>query len=260
MIRIHRPRRIPAILRTKGMLAKQQDRAAYAASPTAYASGAKTFAFDRGIYGHESVKQALCDAQHGKCCFCESPVTHVASGDVEHFRPKAAVAQDDAGPLTRPGYFWLAYEWKNLLFCCENCNRRHKRSLFPLHNPARRATLPSHQLRRERPLFVDPAAEEPSRHVGFRAEEAVACEGSREGQATIEALGLNRPALVKARLIWLEWIKAVRESYELLTIRKAKGTASDQEQVHLQVIEAKLSWCQTDPAPYAAMVRAFLAS
>ncbi len=80
------------------------------------------------IYAAPDVKQTLKDMQHGKCCFCESKITHIAYGDVEHFRPKKAVLQD--GQLERPGYYWLAYTWENLLFSCELCNRREKGAWF----------------------------------------------------------------------------------------------------------------------------------
>ena len=61
----------------------------------------------------------LLKAQHDKCCFCESKVTQVAYGDVEHYRPKAGYRQEHGAPLGRPGYYLLAYEWSNLMFCCQ---------------------------------------------------------------------------------------------------------------------------------------------
>ena len=51
--------------------------------------------FDSSLYGAPDVKQTLIEIQHGKCCFCESKITHIAYGDVEHFRPKKAVQEDD---------------------------------------------------------------------------------------------------------------------------------------------------------------------
>jgi hypothetical protein len=106
------------------------------------------------------VKAALRIAQHDKCGFCESKVTHVAFGDVEHFRPKAAFRAIQGDALTRPGYYWLAYEWTNLLFACEPCNRRHKGNLFPLVDEATRARSHTDDITRETPLFIDPTAED----------------------------------------------------------------------------------------------------
>ena len=118
----------------------------YDSSPDSYKSGAKAFAsrdFESGIYGAKSVKQALQKAQHGKCAFCESKITHIAYGDVEHFRPKAGYRQCPKDPLVRPGYYRLAYEWSNLFFCCTLCNQRFKGNHFPLADPARRAQIAS---------------------------------------------------------------------------------------------------------------------
>ncbi len=78
--------------------------------------------------------------QHDKCAFCESKVSAIAYGDVEHFRPKAGYQQSHDDDLQRPGYYWLAYEWSNLFFSCSICNQQGKRNVFPLANPRRRAT------------------------------------------------------------------------------------------------------------------------
>jgi hypothetical protein len=103
-----------------------------------YCAGTRTFSFDPAIYGDVAVKAALVAAQHKKCCFCESIVG--TDGDVEHFRPKAACRQTSGDALTRPGYYWLAYDWSNLLLACGPCNQRHKGNLFPLADPSRRVT------------------------------------------------------------------------------------------------------------------------
>src|SRR4051812_33987010 len=116
MIRVRRPPAVPAVLRTRGVPAGQAFCSAYNANPADYQSGAEKFPFDAEIYGAEEVKTALRIAQHDKCCFCESKVPHISPGDIEHFRPKAAVRQRPDGPLLRPGYYWLTYEWTNLFF------------------------------------------------------------------------------------------------------------------------------------------------
>ena len=90
---------------------------------TGFAAGVRSFEFSSDVYGHESVKSALKNLQHGKCCFCEAKVSHVSHGDVEHFRPKAGYQIDENAPLVRPGYFWLAYDFSNLFFACQICNQ-----------------------------------------------------------------------------------------------------------------------------------------
>src|SRR6266478_5588143 len=54
-------------------------------------------------------RSLLAQLFHEKCAFCESPLLATGFGDFEHYRPKATVNED----AKHPGYFWLAYDWKN---------------------------------------------------------------------------------------------------------------------------------------------------
>jgi hypothetical protein len=128
VIRIKKPTQAPAVLLNRGVKSARQFCEQYDADAEAYMNGSAKFGFNAGLYRSRSVKIALQKAQHDKCAICESEVTHIAYGDVEHFRPKAAYRQSASGPLVRPGYYWLAYDWSNLLFCCQLCNQRFKRA------------------------------------------------------------------------------------------------------------------------------------
>jgi len=80
----------------------------------------------------------------GKCAYCETHIEQARQpGHAEHFRPKAGIRNrgrtrsrgiDGAGNVVEhPGYFWLAYSWKNLLPCCQLCNTgRGKNNQFPI--------------------------------------------------------------------------------------------------------------------------------
>ena len=111
MIRVERPATPPAILLAEGAAKTLEDCAGFDGK-------AKSFTFDSDIYGHKTVKDALVEMHHGKCCYCESRVRHIAPGTIDHFRPKSAVQQSPGDPLLFPGYYWLAYTWVNLLFLC----------------------------------------------------------------------------------------------------------------------------------------------
>ncbi|HEY0481955.1 MAG TPA: hypothetical protein VGD37_30765, partial [Kofleriaceae bacterium] len=185
----------PEILRSDGAARREAHEAEVDADRAAFEAGDATLAFDRRIYGHPSVKAALVAMQHEKCAFCEAKPLHVSDGDVEHFRPKGAVRQADSEPMQRPGYYWLAYDWQNLLFACERCNRRHKKNLFPLSEPARRARSHRDAAAGEAPVFIDPSAEDPERYISFREHVPIAVGGNVRGEQTIDALGLRRPAL-----------------------------------------------------------------
>ncbi len=83
-----------------------------------------------------------------KCAYCESGNPVRWSVQVEHFRPKGEVSfrTEEDGPLhvattsdpdekeiDHPGYFWLAYNWRNLLPCCAHCNSgKGKNTQFPI--------------------------------------------------------------------------------------------------------------------------------
>jgi uncharacterized protein (TIGR02646 family) len=71
-------------------------------------------------YSHTQIKSALVDMFHGKCAYCESKITVVTYGAIEHFYPKST-------------YVNLTFEWKNLLLSCDVCNdTNHKGTKFPL--------------------------------------------------------------------------------------------------------------------------------
>lgn len=72
------------------------------------------------VYSEKSVRKVLLKMFHGKCAYCESKITAIYNGDIEHFRPKGKI--HNANP-SRPGYFWLASDWDNLLFACPFCNQ-----------------------------------------------------------------------------------------------------------------------------------------
>ncbi|MBB6048358.1 hypothetical protein [Armatimonas rosea] len=154
----------------------------------AVARGEETLSFSE-IYRDPEVKQALRQAQQEKCCFCEARIG--GEGDIEHFRPKAAVRQSETEPLEKPGYWWLAYTWSNLLLCCTHCNQREKKNLFPLTDSTRRVKTPDAPLTDEEPLFIDPASIDPSEHLTFDRDEPRGL--TEKGQRTIVALGLDDP-------------------------------------------------------------------
>jgi uncharacterized protein (TIGR02646 family) len=263
MIRVKKPARPPAVLRTQGRSLTKSLCKDYDTFSADYCSGTRKFDFDAAIYGDESVKNALREAQHGKCCFCEAKITHIAYGDVEHFRPKAGYRQHPNSPLSRPGYYWLAYEWANLLLCCQICNQRHKRNLFPLQDPAQRATVHTNDLAKEQPLFINPATVDPALYIEFREEVAYPIDDNPMGRATINGLQLNRDELCQRRLTVLELLVALKESQDLLAHELAEGTIADARlrkewRRRLKCNAALFRKHQQDSAEYAAMARAFL--
>jgi hypothetical protein len=76
-----------------------------------------------------------------KCAYCEAEFSRYY-GDAEHYRPKSSVRTWDAQgarkfancdvpdhalggtprSIRHPGYFWLAYDWRNIIPACVMCN------------------------------------------------------------------------------------------------------------------------------------------
>ena len=190
------PKALKAFIR-KGEVENRENCAAYDRSPEDYRSGREKFEFNAKIYGSRTVKNALLHAQHGKCCYCESKFRANSPGDVEHYRPKRAVKQRDGQSIEYPGYYWLAYDWNNLLVSCEVCNRSHKKNLFPLKNPDARARSHHERIADERPLFINPGFEDPRKHIRFQGPTLFCC--TEFGRAMIDGMDLNRHDLKEDR-------------------------------------------------------------
>jgi len=209
MIRISKPAIAPTHL-DRGVAVTAANCAAFDAESLLFIEGLEGFDFDTGIYGHASVKSQLETAQHGKCCYCENRFRAAAPGDVEHFRPKKGVRQNNGHPIEYPGYYWLAYSWSNLYFVCPNCNRSGKRSFFPLRDSTKRARIHTDNIQHEQPLLVDPGGpDDPRDHIQFHGE--VAKGVTAKGRQTVKTLQLDRQALNEERLVEANRIKMMRD-------------------------------------------------
>ncbi len=166
--------------------------------------------FDFKAYGHRDVREALDALFHYKCAYCETYYGASQPVDVEHYRPKGAIV-DDGGKRQKPGYYWLASDWDNLLPSCIDCNRKRghgasdgaerlqhgKANQFPIAGT--RALEPVQDIDKlERPLLLHPCRDDPSLNLSFD-DEGLIRGLTEEGRASIKVLGLTRWGLVKAR-------------------------------------------------------------
>ena len=224
-----------------------------------YLNGSKSFSgeFDAKVYGANSVKNALRKEQYDKCCFCESKVTQISYGDVEHFRPKAGYRQRRKDPLGRPGYYWLAYEWSNLLFCCQLCNQRFKQNLFPLVDPSRRALTHRDDLSLEGPLLLHPRHEDPAEFLGFHEEYLIAIDGNVRGETTLSVLGLNREELAEVRRDELKKLKKLIKA-RIQIGREIEDHPSSEGVALLAELDDHFRELVQDSAQFAAMTKAAL--
>ena len=131
-----------------------------------------------------SFKKPLEELFHDKCAYCESHLQTVAFGVVEAFRPKSI-------------YWWLAYEWENMLLSCEVCNVA-KANRFPIMGKVAKPGVRGRDLLAEQPLLLDPCLDLPEEHLAFKERGEVVGLTPR-GEASIDVLHLNRSGLVDAR-------------------------------------------------------------
>lgn len=174
---------------------------------------------------------------HGKCAFCESEIYSNQHGDLDHYRPKGGVSGPD-GPVkiagtgqNHPGYYWLAYDWRNLLPTCQLCNQPNKQrsggkrigkwTSFPLKDETTRAIRPGDE-KNEDPLLINPTVDDPADHLQLDSVTLVysAKNGSLKGQPSIDILGLNDRELPVLR-------RAVYETTYMQTLTSMQYIAVD---------------------------------
>lgn len=138
-----------------------------------------------------------------KCAYCEESIAS-QDGDVEHFRPKRRVSDNNREVVNgHNGYYWLAYDWKNLLPCCLKCNQLKiwdkaegkfwigKQDRFPLEDGSPRVFSHTEDLAIERPLLINPLIEEPEDHLSVETSTGIMKWQTIRGRACIDMFGLN---------------------------------------------------------------------
>jgi len=118
-------------------------------------------------YGAEDVRKKLKTMYHDKCAYCENKDEEDI--EVEHYRPKNEVKGE-----VHEGYYWLCFEWTNLLPSCHVCNKANfkgtnfpidsNRVFHPLYKLNQEldfdsSKLNSDYLKNEKPLLLNPEQE-----------------------------------------------------------------------------------------------------
>jgi 5-methylcytosine-specific restriction endonuclease McrA len=133
-------------------------------------------------YKADGLKIHLRSESSDKCAYCESKITHVYWGDVEHIRPKSLFPRDrlDVG---------------NLCIACAKCNNLkldYWSDELPLVNP-----------------FIDEPADELVSFGAWIARQP----GSDRGRMTVSRLGLNRPELLERRQERWQLLQPLADQY-----------------------------------------------
>lgn len=183
------------------------------------------------------VEDQLAITYLNKCAYCE----RLEKADIEHYRPKKSVTGEP-----HDGYYWLCYEWTNLLPSCVKCNRdgaknTHfpilgKRQLAPLFLLNRAIDLNCNKasekpLIDEIPYLLHPEIDNPDFFFKFELDSSgegirlVGIDADGRGVKTIEICKLNRQELRLHRQ--REVIDPFVESIEASFVRLSNGDIDD---------------------------------
>jgi len=172
----------------------------------------------------------LRNAFRGKCAYCESKVTDTEWGDADHYRPKGRVVVKRGGKQTivnrngthHPGYFWIAYDWHNVLPSCKRCNTERKLDWFPVANShvfsPDECSSCAEMDEVEGPLLLSPYRGgdlHPRKHLKFGKRGGVSANRSRMGRVSVDVYCLRRKDLTESRKqaqenAWLRYLDLLK--------------------------------------------------
>lgn len=168
---------------------------------------------------YKKSKKALEKQFYKKCAYCETNYTASSDTWIEHYRPKTK-------------YYWLTYEWSNLLPPCIKC-KRTKRDNFPLINElvqVKLAPITKGQLNKkkliadqaplinEEPYIIHPKIDNPEKFLDFELDpnyegiKIIGTDNKKRGKTTIQICALNRPELIDNR--YTSVISTIIETFE----------------------------------------------
>jgi uncharacterized protein (TIGR02646 family) len=238
--------------------------------------------FNFTVYKNPELTRALARIFGTKCAYCESRFGAVTPREIEHFRPKSEI-ETGSGSL-RPGYFWLAGEWDNLLVSCVDCNRPRyhqvpgqpeevklgKGTQFPLSDESKRVRsrgipLADEELVRE---LLNPCVDSPEQHLTFDDDglihPMVTANGDESvmGSKSIFVCALQRKGLVENRLVVLNDLKFKISQLIFLTKNqnelKKTGSSVAANAAQIRAATHALKELFKRDAPYQAMLRYWL--
>ena len=133
-------------------------------------------------YRHQDVKASIINETAGKCAYCESRITHVYWGEVEHIKPK------NPFPESRLDY-------DNLTLACAICNNK-KGDYYSEETP-----------------ILHPYDDIPADHLVGLGALIWHRNASPRGQRTIVLLDLNRAALNERRFECIQRLSELADRY-----------------------------------------------
>lgn len=213
--------------------------------------------YDTEDESRSKVEDQLALSYHNKCAYCE----RLCKADVEHYRPKKKVNGDNK----HEGYYWLCYEWTNLLPSCVKCNRDGgKHNHFPIIG--RRIYTPkflkngnlnldnnkakNKPLRIERPYLLHPEIDKPEDYFKFDLDangdgiRIIGVDKDGRGVKTIEICSLNRQEL---RLERVENVIApFKVAIQCLFVKYQNGILNGQQFIDQIILQIEILELQSN--------------
>ncbi len=148
-------------------------------------------------YSTPLIKTLLRQETADKCAYCESKVSHIDYGDVEHIISK------DADPNLR-------YDFSNLTYACSICNNR-KRNYHDEELP-----------------LLNPYVDDPSDHLHAAGPMVLGNAGSERGYVTAGQLRLNRSELIQRRAERIDRVQILVRAWETATSAGSRQVIQNQ--------------------------------
>ena len=156
-------------------------------------------------YNHPTIKKALEHETNEKCAYCESKITHVYHGDIEHILPKNKNARPD-----------LCFEWDNLTLACAKCNQSGKGDYYNVALP-----------------LINPYTDYPEKHFQALGAFIFNTVGDERAIITEKTLGLNRTPLVERRKKRIDDIEPLLEIWYNTDSRSPRKVILE-DQLHIE--------------------------
>lgn len=133
-------------------------------------------------YNKPQIKEALKKETKEKCAYCESKITHIYPGDIEHIIPKSKFPR-------------LTFTWANLTLGCYWCNNKKRNFL------------------NRTCMLLNPYVDKTKEHLRAFGALIYHINTSERGEITWRQLELNRPELRDKRQEKIEELQSMIDKY-----------------------------------------------
>jgi len=216
----------------------------------------------------QRLKPELERISHNKCWYCETKNIRT-DFHVDHHRPKNKLKNENLVE-EKEGYWWLAFDYRNLRLACSYCNCLHtgadgitrgKSDRFPLLSGSCRACSPDSNIDDEMPLLLDPTnCSDPSMLWFIDDGRASPSFSEDDGVpylravSTIDILNLNDIKIVEERKrLWNHCMRLIEKGDKAFE-KYQNGSAAGKKEFEMIVLE--MNELIQPPSEFSAAARA----